>query len=228
MKRGGSHDRTARRYDLRCTRFVVAGFTEPRQVRERAAHGRGPLNGRRRRPLRRPVEKGDQEHALTRLRDAVVVGVEQKEGSVVAELLGAIEQPSANVLPSWTRTERLDVLHDEGPRSKCLDDIEEMIDVLAPRIVRIHAADHRKTLARRPSDHEVGANAGRRVDLQDIAAKPIRLQVCVVGLDREPVAVDRPSNVEPGPRESKVETSGPAVQRDRAVGRGQHAASHSV
>jgi len=162
------------------------------------------------------VFEADQEHALARLRHAVVERVHDVQRPLVAERLRTVEQLVADVCPAFIDGERLHVLHHERARLKLLDDIEEVLDMLAPRIVGIHAADHREALAGRPADHKVGAQPLRRTSAQHVTAYSVRRDIRVVGLDREGVDVDRPLNIEIAGK-TGVKTARSAVQGDRGV-----------
>jgi hypothetical protein len=124
---------------------------------------------------------------------------------LVAELFGTLDQGVANGGPASIDSEGLYVLHHEGPRFNGLDNIKEMKDVPASRIIPIHLADNRKSLARWTADHDVGFDSGRRRGPKHVVADDVIAYVTTVGLASPWVDLVRPNDVEASPTESIVE-----------------------
>src|ERR1700722_812342 len=150
------------------------------------------------------LEQSDKEHSLSSLRHAVVFRVENEQGVLVTELLRASEQSPTDLLPARADGQCLDVLHHKRAGLQHLDYVEEVIYVAAPRVVGVHAADPRESLARWPSDHDVRTSIQGWVCLENVPAYGVRLKVCVVGCDRELVAVDRPGHLKACPHEAEI------------------------
>ena len=110
--------------------------------------------------------------------------------------------------PSRIGTQRLDILHHEGSRIDALDNIKEVKDMRAARIVSLHLPDYREALTGRSTNHNVGLDSKWGRSRKNVVADNVIADVGAIALTCPPINLVGPDEIEASPGEAVVKPPG--------------------